>query len=137
MAMSRLFSTSTTASSVKPLQPESSATNSVIKNQAALHATTTRTEPHLFEIASGKYPFNGRWYATDYVEGADAQELLSVAGNFSDGKSFEADYFLSENEGERAGWETYKVRDGYELQEHLKIMQGQSTKVKTAKTAVL
>lgn len=138
--MSKLFtmSTSTTASSIQPLQPEPSATNSAIKNQAALHAAMTRTEPQHFEIASRKYPFNGSWYAMEYVEAADAQELLSVAGNFSDGESFEADLFVSGNAGEEeADWATYKIRDRHELQDHIERMQGKSPRVTTAKTAVL
>jgi hypothetical protein len=77
-----------------------------------------RTEPQHFEIASRKYPFNGTWY----VEAADVQELLSVAGNFTEGKSFEADLFVSENAGEETGWASYKFRDRYELQEHVEIM---------------
>lgn len=112
--------------------------NSVIKTQAALHATVTRTEPQHFEIANSKYPFNGSWYAIDYVEAADAQELLSVAGNFSDGKLFEADLFVSGNAGEEAaGWATYKIRDRHELQEHVEGMQSTSPRATTAKTAVL
>jgi hypothetical protein len=97
-----------------------------------------RPEPQHFEIASKKYPFNGNRYAMDYVEAADAQELLSVAGNFSDGQSFEADLFVSRNAGEEAaGWATYKIRDRHELQEHVEGMQSTSPRVTTAKTAVL
>jgi hypothetical protein len=135
--MSRLFSTSTTASSLQPLQLEPTATNSIIQNQAALHATIAGTEPQHLEIASEKYPFSGRWYATDHIEAADAQELLSVAGNFSDGASFEADLFVSENDGGEAGWVGYNIRDGYEFQEHVMRMQGQLPTVTTARTAVL
>jgi hypothetical protein len=137
--MSKLFTinTSTTASTLQALQLEPMESISAIKNQAALHATLTRTEPRHFEIASRKYPFNGTWYATEYVEAADVQELLSVAGNFTEGKPFEADLFVSENAGEEAGWASYKFRDRYELQEHFEIMQGQSTRATTAKTAVL
>ena len=77
-------------------------TNSVIKNQSALHVATTRTELQHFEIASRKYPFNGSWYATECVEAADVQELLSVTGNFKDGEFFEADLFFSGNAGKQA-----------------------------------
>ncbi len=123
MAMSKLFT---------------SATNSVIKTQAALHSTMTRTEPQHFEIVNGKYPFNRSWYATEYIEAADAQELLSIAGNFSDGESFEADLFASENAGEEeAGWAAYKIRDKHELQEYVERIQGQLPRVIAAKTAVL
>jgi hypothetical protein len=140
MAMSKLFtmSTSTTASSIQPLQPEPGMTNSAIKNQAALHAAMTRTELQHFEIATRKYPFNGSWYATEYVEAADAQELLSVAGNFSDRESFEADLFVSGKAAEEAaGWATYKIRDRHALQQHVEGMQGKSPRVTTAKIAVL
>ena len=139
MAMSKLFTinTSTTASTLQPLQLEPSVTNSASKARQALPATLTGTEPQHFEIASRKYPFNGTWYATEYVEAADVQELLSVAGNFTEGKSFEADLFVSENAGEEAGWAAHKIRDRYELQEHVERIQGQSPRVTTAKTAVL
>lgn len=138
--MSKLFtmSTATTASSLQALHPEPSTTNSVIKTQAALHAITTRTEPQQFEIARGKYPYSGSWYATEYIEAADAQELLSVAGNFSDGESFEADLFASKTaSAEDVGWEAYRIRDRHEFQKHVEKVRVQSPSGTTAKTAVL
>jgi len=63
---------------------------------------------------------------------------LSVAGNFGEGKSFEADLFVSGNSGEEeADWATYKIRDNHEFQKHIERMQGKSPRVTTAKTAML
>lgn len=85
-------------------------------------------------IINNKYPLNGSWHATEYVEGFDAQQLLDDTGNFSDGMAFEADLFVSESAGD---WTTYKIRDGSTLQRHLKTMQYQSSGVTNAQTSVL
>jgi hypothetical protein len=135
MAMSRFF-TSTTASTLQPLELEPSGTNSVIKSQAALHAVAKEI-PH-FDIARDKYPFNEDWHSTEFLEATDAQELLSVAGNFTHGKDFEADVFVSCNADEEGpSWEAHKVRDGHEFKEHVDRIRGRLPEINRVKTAVL
>jgi hypothetical protein len=130
--MFKLFTASTGSS--QPQQQEPNVNNSIISTQAALHATRTSTNPQRHKIINNKYPFNGSWHATEYVECVDAQQLLDDTGNFSDGMAFEADLFVSECAGD---WTTYKVRDGSTLQRHVKTMQYQSSGVTNAQTSVL
>jgi hypothetical protein len=130
--MFKLFTASTGSS--QPQQQEPNVNDSIISTQAALHATRTGTNPQRHKIINNKYPFNGSWHATEYVEGVDAQQLLDDTGNFSDGMAFEADLFVSEC---TRNWMTYKVRDGSTLQRHVKAMQYQSSGVPNAQTSVL
>jgi hypothetical protein len=135
MVMSRLFTTSTATSSLQPLQIEPSGTNSAIKSQVALHAVVKNHVPY-FDIVSDKYPFNEDFHATEFLEVTDAQELLSVTGNFTDGKEFEADVFISCDADEES-WEAHKVRDGHEFKEHVDRIRGRSPEVNRVKTAML
>lgn len=130
-----VMSTSMTASYIHVSQPRTS--HSVIQSQAALQTTMTKIEPQPPQPPRKRYSLHQSGYAIDYVEAADAQELLSIDSNFSDGDLFEADLFVSGNSGEATDWTTQKMRNGQEFQDHVKRLQVYSSTVMTPKTAVL
>ncbi len=63
---------------------------------------------------------------------------MSVSGNFSDGKSIEADiFFFGNTDEDEAGWAAYKIRESHEFQKQVERLQGKSPKLTPASTAVL